>query len=172
MADPTIREILAGNFLFRDLSHQELTELTDQVWVENHPTGELIVREGDPADALFLLVSGGVNVIKEGDQFLAYLGPGGFFGEMALFTSDSFRSADVQAAEPTRCVVLSKDFVHQFCEDHPATGIKIYRSIIQSLSQRLRATSADLAMLMQSQVKSQAEVSAIVARVKAKRTDP
>ncbi len=168
MSDQSIREILAGNFMFRELSSDELTELTEQVWVEKHPAGEVIEREGEPADALFLLVSGGVDVIKKSGQFLAYLGPSGFFGEMALFSDEGVRSATVDAAEAPRCVVLSKDFVHRFCEEPPDTGIKIYRAIIESLSQRLQATSADLAMLMQSEVKSQGEVANIVERAKAK----
>ncbi|MEL6546558.1 MAG: cyclic nucleotide-binding domain-containing protein [Myxococcota bacterium] len=169
MPDPTIREILANNFLFRGLSPEELTELADQVWVENHPEGETIVRESAPADALFLLVSGGVNVVKRNGQFLAYLGPGGFFGEMALFIKDSQRTANVIAAEPTRCVVLSKEFVERFCEQFPSTGLKIYRAIIESLAQRLQATSADLAMLMEAQVKGQDQIEGIVARARAKR---
>lgn len=169
MSDPTIREILANNFLFRDLSPEELTELTEQVWVENHPEGETIVQENAPADALFLLVSGGVNVVKRNGQFLAYLGPGGFFGEMALFIKDSQRTADVVAAEPTRCIVLSKDFVERFCHAFPETGLKIYRAIIESLAQRLQATSADLAMLMEAQVKNQEQVESIVERARAKR---
>src|SRR5690606_13308863 len=123
-----------------------------ELWVEMLPEGSLVVREGDEADALYLVISGGVQV-RQKDQFLSYLGPGGFFGEMALFTEGLKRTAHCVAGTDTTCVVIRKDVLHQFCDREPKAGLKIYRAIIRALSERLQATSADLAMLMSTQVK-------------------
>lgn len=163
----TIRTALAGNFLFNTLEPAELDVLSEKVWVENFAGGDTIVAEGDDADSLFLVVEGGVNVAKRDGQFLAFLGPGGFFGEMALFSTASKRTADVEAASDTKCAVVNKSFIHDFCNSNPSAGIKIYRAIIEALAQRLEATSADLAMLMHNQVKAQDDVSDMVARAKA-----
>ncbi len=120
--------------------------------------GATIVGENDPADELFLVVEGGVNVVKRGGQFLAYLGRGGFFGEMALFTQALRRTADCVAADATTCVVIGASVLASYCDSHPASGLKIYRAIIRVLSERLQATSADLAMLMSTHAHPQDDV--------------
>lgn len=168
MVDTRFREIIASNFMFKELSSVEIVQLTETLSEQHFTGGSVIVREGEVADALFLIVSGGVNVIKTGGQFLAYLGPSGFFGEMALFSADGIRSATVEAAEDTRCIVVHKDVIHRFCSDHPNIGIRIYRAIIASLAGRLEATSADLATLMRCQVCSQREIGTLVARAKSR----
>jgi CRP/FNR family transcriptional regulator, cyclic AMP receptor protein len=163
----SLRDVLKQNFLFASLSDQELDALCSQVWVEQFPPNTIIVREGDVVDALYLVVDGGVNVAKQDGQFLAYLGRGGFFGEMALFSEGATRSASCIATRETTCAVLRKDTLHDFCSKRPDLGVKIYRVIIRTLSERLQATSADLAMLMRAQVKPQDVVARLVDQAKA-----
>jgi CRP-like cAMP-binding protein len=149
MSDPAkVAEALKNNFLFGGLTDDELGHLGSQVWTETIPAGSLIVREGDTADALYLVLEGGVNVIKSTGQFLSYLGVGGFFGEMALFLREARRSASCLAASDTTCLVLGKSILEKFADEHPVAGIKIYRVIIETLAERLQTTSADLAHLM------------------------
>lgn len=158
--------IARDNFLFNTLDDTELTALMSAVKVLSFATGAVIVREGDVADELFLVVDGGVNVVKRGGQFLAYLGRGGFFGEMALFTSSLRRTADCVAADATVCVVIGASVLATYCDTHPASGLKVYRSIIRVLSERLQATSSDLAMLMSTQAHPQDDVDKWVAKAK------
>lgn len=165
-----LRQVLHENFLFSTLADGELDALASQLWLEEFSAGATIVHEGEAADALYLVVQGGVNVAKQNGQFLAYLGRGGFFGEMALFTEGATRSANCIAALDTTCAVIRKEALHRFCEERPETGIKIYRTIIRTLSERLQATSADLAMLMGAQVRQQDAVSKMVEQAKAKKT--
>ena len=103
-----------------------------------------------------------LHVVKGEDQFLAMLGPNGFFGEMGLFTEGALRSASCVALTQTTCASVDRTALHDFCSQHPEVGIKIYRAIVGTLAQRLQSTSADLAMLMGSQVRSQREVTKIV----------
>jgi len=167
-----VQRALKANFVFDKLDAGEIEALAEHVWLERIPGGSLIVREGEEADALYLVVDGGVNVTKANGQFLAYLGREGFFGEMALFTEGAKRSATCVAAMDTTCAVVRKDVLHYFCESRPQAGIKIYRTIIATLSERLQATSADLAMLMGTQVKSQSTISAIVEQARRKKVEP
>jgi CRP-like cAMP-binding protein len=161
-----VERALRHNFVFESLDDDELAALAEHVWIERIPAGSLIVREGDEADALYLVVDGGVNVVKASGQFLAFLGREGFFGEMALFSEGAKRSANCRAAVDTTCAVVRKEVLDFFCAMRPSAGIKIYRTIIRTLADRLQATSADLAMLMGSQVQTQANVSAIVEKAR------
>jgi serine/threonine-protein kinase len=75
------------------------------------PAGEHIVREGEPADAAYVVVSGRALVYKmvQGERrVLREVGPGDVFGEMAILTS-SARTASVEALEECLLTVLSRD---------------------------------------------------------------
>ena len=140
--------------------------LADQVWLENIPSGSVIVQENEEADALYIVVEGGVNVTKADGQFLAFLGPGGFFGEMALFMEGSIRSATCVSTTDSTCIIIRKSVLDQFCSDLPQAALRIYRNIIKTLAERLQVTSADLAYLMGAQVKKQTAVSELVENAK------
>lgn len=155
-----VKGLLRKNYLFAKLTDGELDKLQQIVRRQTYAAGDHVVREGDMGDSVYLVASGGVNVTKEPDgHFLSYLGAGGYFGEMALFMPNPVRTASCVAALPTTCFILDKQSLERFAEDNPVPGNKIYREIIRALAERLAATSADLAMLMKSQVMSQDKVS-------------
>ncbi|MBI5507651.1 MAG: cyclic nucleotide-binding domain-containing protein [Deltaproteobacteria bacterium] len=169
--DDAIRALRA-NFMFASLSDEQLAAFAGQVWFEKIPAGSVIVREGEQADSLYVVVEGGVNVLKGAEQFLAYLGPGGFFGEMALFTEQSRRSATCQATVDSTCVVIRKAVLEQFCTSRPDAGLIIYRAIIRTLAERLQTTSADLAFLMGVHVRQQSAVQELVDGAKSRGRRP
>jgi CRP-like cAMP-binding protein len=159
-------EILGKNFLFARLDHAELEEVARVVKQEHYREGELVVREGDMGTSLYLVAKGGVNVTKMEGHFLAFLGAGGCFGEMALFLGSAVRTANCIAAMETDCLVVDKSVLDKFCADQTVAGNKIYREIIRVLAERLQATSADLAMLMRGQLMGQERVSQMVEQKK------
>lgn len=166
MQDETL-EILGKNFLFAALSPEELASLKDYLRPHEFAAGEVIVKEGEEGDSLFVVTKGGVNVCKEPDNhFLSYIGSGGYFGDMALFMPNSVRTASCVAAMKTQCQSIDKAALEEFCNAHPVPGNKIYREIIRALSERLAITSADLAMLMKSEMMGQSKVSELVASKK------
>ncbi len=157
-------EILRKSYLFAKLSNEELSEVAKVLREETYEPGAYVVKEGDPGESLYLVATGGVNVTKEPDNhFLSYLGAGGYFGEMALFLPNSRRTASCVAMLKTTCLILEKSALEGFCLSRPAIGVKIYQEIIRALAERLAATSADLAMLMKSQVSKQDQVSEMAA---------
>ncbi len=164
--DPQVLAALRNNFLFANLDDEEATALAREVWLEHIPARSLIVREGDEADALYLVVTGGVNVTKADGRFLAYLGKDGFFGEMGVFTPGQRRTATCETALDTLFAVVRRDVLTRYCDENPLAAVKIFRAIIRTMSERLQTTSADLAMLMSTQVKPQRDVDDIVARVR------
>jgi len=161
--------ILKANHLFADLDDIAIAELASKIWLETVPAGSKLVREGDPADSLYMVIQGGINVQKANGQFLSYLGTGGFFGEMGLYSTGLQRTADCVSAVDTTVAIIQKKILMDFCDANPSAGLRIYRAIATTLVERLQATSADLATLMGSQVKKQDDVAAMVERARKKK---
>ena len=97
--------------LFGDLSQTEAALLGLFVQRESAEAGKLIVRQGDEGDALFLIESGQVEVRARGEDgqetIVAKLGPGHYFGEIALVTGGP-RNADVVALTPVTLLRLDR----------------------------------------------------------------
>ena len=99
---------------------------------------EQIFQKGDPGDALYIVVSGSVQ-IHDGEHTVDTLGERAVFGEMALLDAEP-RSASVTAVDDALLLRLPSDAFHELVEDHG----EIARGIIHVLSQRLRARTEDL----------------------------
>src|SRR5205823_13629205 len=86
------------------------------------PFGEVIVREGEPADAFYLLVSGTARVVKRGESgdevALNVLHGGDSFGEMALLT-DTTRVASVRASGQVEALRLDRAVFSALTRSHP-----------------------------------------------------
>jgi CRP-like cAMP-binding protein len=99
--------------------------------------GEVLFREGDPADSVFRLLSGAVDVLRElgGDTIrLGTVPPGQFFGEMGVVENRRRRSATARAASEVEVEILTPtEFL-----DRIAGSPRAARELIQRLSQRLR----------------------------------
>jgi CRP/FNR family transcriptional regulator, cyclic AMP receptor protein len=102
---------IAGAELFRGLSKAQLDRLERVAHHRRYDPGAVIVEEGQGGIAFFIVVSGQTQVTRLGNDGrqheLRKIGPGGVFGEMALF-SDRPRTATVSAIEPTECLALHR----------------------------------------------------------------
>ena len=101
--------------VFADLPLQSVSSLTGELQLLDFPTGEGIARAGGPADKFFIVVDGAVEVDREGvggegvgGDTPVSLGPGQFFGELAILR-DRPRTATLKALEPTRVLALDRD---------------------------------------------------------------
>lgn len=160
-------ELLRKNFLFRELGDIELEKLGRVCIEEIHPAGKAIVTEGETGHDLYLVLKGGVNIVKgEGQSFLSYIGGGGYFGEMAVFLEAAERTASCVAAMDTTTLKIDRHTIDSFCEENPAAGVRIYRAIIKALAERLQATSGDLAMMMKAQIMDQSKITGLVGKTK------
>jgi CRP-like cAMP-binding protein len=91
---------------FAHLAPGQLAELLDLgEWV-NVPPGEAVVRQGEPGDAFYAVASGQVEVVED-DRMVNVLGPGSYFGEVALLL-DVPRTATVRARTPVRAYRLER----------------------------------------------------------------
>jgi len=132
----TKAEALARAPLFQNLSKQELGELakaTEDLEVEK---GKVLMREGDLGREFFVIVEGDVSVTKDGDEIRS-LGPGDFFGEIALIYEDARRTATVTAKSPLRFFVLTRQSFRSLLEHQP----EIEAKVMAALEERLGSAS-------------------------------
>jgi len=97
--------MLASVPLFSGLTKAQLRYVVQSAQERTFAPGEAIVRQGDKGIGFYLILAGKAQVERHGKP-VASLGPGQFFGEMAL-VDDQPRTADVKASAPVRCLVLS-----------------------------------------------------------------
>ena len=133
-ADPALMERLAAVPLFASLGKKELASVVDIGQPKSYKAGDKIVATGDKGIGFFLVLHGKVEV-RNGASTIASLNPGDFFGEMALFDEQP-RTADVVAAAPTECLVLSRWEFWGALGDKP----EALRTLMNVLVRRLRAT--------------------------------
>lgn len=104
--------------------------------------GEIIFREGDKGNEMYIIKSGKVEIIKKTGKeevVIATLEPKVFFGEMALF-GDPHRSATVRAAEDTGMIVITKEILDSQLKNVPEWFV----SILKTLVERLRETNKSI----------------------------
>jgi CRP-like cAMP-binding protein len=97
----------------------------------HYTAGQTVVREGDPATVLYLIVSGHAAVEKAGSK-VGSMGPGEFFGELALI-EDHGRTATVVAEDELECLLISAWEFRASLEEHPQMAIPMLNAIIARL---------------------------------------
>ena len=105
-----ICEYLRDTDLFRDLTPRTLADVANMFHAEDFSPGENIVLEGEEGDQFYMIETGKVEVRTRasGEEPVNELGPGAYFGEVALI-KDQPRNASIVATEPTTCFVLDRE---------------------------------------------------------------
>ncbi|HXM81619.1 MAG TPA: cyclic nucleotide-binding domain-containing protein [Burkholderiales bacterium] len=129
--------------LFQGLADEDLLTLAQRAAIRSVPGNEVIVREGDPADSLYMILSGKVKVYlrEQGgkEMLLDVKGPGQYFGEMML--DEQPRSASVMALQPSKLAEISGADFKAFLLKHPETALHVIRNLIRvtrGLNERAR----------------------------------
>ena len=104
MSDP-IAEVLASVPLLSGLDRRQLERLAKDFRERSVAAGTVITRQGDDHGMGFFVVAAGDVIVSVDGQELNRLGPGGYFGEVALI-SDRVRTATVTAATEVRLLVM------------------------------------------------------------------
>lgn len=117
---------MLGRFeLFGSLTPEQLVRLAPFVGFRSYDEGEVVIEKDDDGDAFFIIYSGGVEVTKPGllgfEKLITRLGPGEFFGELALLLRQP-RSASVVCTEPTELFVLMAPEFGRLLESEPEIG--------------------------------------------------
>ena len=136
--DAMAREALRASGLFGAVDEGALDVLVRLLRVRRFRRGETVFHQGDPGDALFVLASGSVKVVLPSDEgaepaIVAILGPGEFFGELAILDGAS-HSATIVAVEATETLVLHRDAFLDLIDTDPA----LRRALLASLAAEIR----------------------------------
>ncbi len=147
-AETTISEkivLLKGIELFESLSVGELAAIGSIAEEVEFPVGEVIIKEGDAGDMLFLIVSGEVSVIKDMDGLNEFeidrMTDGKYFGEMALF-EDTVRSVSIRTEKPSAFMVLHKQEFKEIVREYPQIALEICKALsgrIRRLHKKIEA---------------------------------
>jgi CRP/FNR family cyclic AMP-dependent transcriptional regulator len=136
--------------LFHNLNDAQLASIGAHLALRVFDRGEYILRQGDSADSMYVIVTGTVKVFSvdaddpDREVILKTLGPGEFFGELPLFDHEP-RSASVAALERCHLQILSYRAFQRAISGSP----DIAQKVMETLARRLRAADrkiGDLAL--------------------------
>jgi CRP-like cAMP-binding protein len=103
--------------LFSGLGDDELARIAGAANEVEFPPGQVLTQPGATGSGMFFIVEGTAVVDTRRDHL--ELGPGQFFGELALISSDATRTARVRAKTPLRCLALDRASFRSLVADHP-----------------------------------------------------
>ena len=107
-------ELLRTVWLFAECTDDELARIASLARVRPAADGTVIIKEGDPGDEFYVVLDGSAKVTIDGDV-VEDIGPGAFFGEMALIDGGE-RSATVTATSATQLMILERAQFNQMIE--------------------------------------------------------
>jgi CRP-like cAMP-binding protein len=122
--------------IFTGLSNDDLELLGRQMKERRFAEGAAVTTEGAGAAGFFVIVEGNANVNVAGEE-RATLGPGDYFGEIALI-DEGTRSATITAATDLKCYGLTAWEFRPFVEEHP----QVAWAMLETLARRLREAQA------------------------------
>ena len=137
MAAPNIANKLAQVPIFAGCTKRELAIITRASKEVSHKEGTVIAREGERGIGLFLILEGRCNVTI-GGKTKARLGPGDFFGEVALLDGGP-RTATVTAMSPVRLVGITGWVFRGLLMEHPSIALRT----LESVAGRLRSVTKE-----------------------------
>ncbi|HLM86560.1 MAG TPA: cyclic nucleotide-binding domain-containing protein [Solirubrobacteraceae bacterium] len=123
--------------VFADLPFQRTDSVLGELQTVKVDAGEVVVRQGGPADKFFILVDGAVEVEQQdesGATSVSSLGPGHFFGEVAIMRGTP-RAATVRATAPSTLIAVDRDVFR----DLVAQSLGMTADFDQVVRARLRA---------------------------------
>jgi CRP-like cAMP-binding protein len=145
-----VAEALAKIHIFKDLHRDGVERIAAVCAEESYRLGDVIFKEGDVGDKLYLILDGKVRISREvagmGEEALAVLGPGQAFGEMSLI-DDFPRSADARVHERCRLLVLTKTALEDLLFLDKDLAYEILWNFVKILSARLRETNDKMTFL-------------------------
>lgn len=123
--------------LFAELSDDSLQALADLATEFEAPAGQVMIRAYDPGLGMFVIEQGTV-VVDLGEREVE-LGPGEFFGELALLIPEGVRAARVRAGTDVRCLAIARDDFAQLLDREPRIAVAMLPVLARRLSDELRA---------------------------------
>jgi voltage-gated potassium channel len=124
--------------LFAELDDNTLLAIADIASEVEVPAGQVMIRPYDPGLGMFVVEEGRVVVeLSHGRE--VELGPGEFFGELALLIPEGVRAARVRAETDVRCLAIGRDDFAGLLDTEPSIAVAMLPVLARRLSEELRA---------------------------------
>ena len=120
-------QLLSETRLFAGVDADGLQGIADRITELEVPAGRVIARQGEIGTGFFIITSGSVRVIRDGEA-IAELGPGEFFGELSVLDGLP-RLAQVVSVEATTCLALASWDFEAVVREQPSVALAILREL-------------------------------------------
>ena len=120
-------QLLAQTRLFAGIDAEGLARIAARMTELDVPADRVIARQGEIGTGFFIIVTGKVRVVRDGET-LAELGPGDFFGELSVLDGKP-RNAQVVSTEPTTCLALASWEFEAVVREQPSVALAILREL-------------------------------------------
>jgi CRP-like cAMP-binding protein len=150
MSHPNLPGIQAVR-LFADLTEDDLKRLALIAEKRSFNSGGIIIREGDPGSAMYIITSGTIRVLKRSphskdDEEVAEMGRGTYVGLNALIER-SERGATIQAIEPTATLRIGFEELREMLNSDSEFAIRFWRTAAVGLSRQLRSANRSQSLM-------------------------
>jgi CRP-like cAMP-binding protein len=146
--------------LFKGLTNEDLDLLAKSLELESFPDETLIFNQGDPADKLYILVSGKVSIRfkPEDGEILTVteVEKGGVFGWSSALGRRSYTSCAVCLAD-SQSLCIHGDELRRLCSTHPETGVVILERLAEVIAERLTNTHKHVIEMLRQGMRTSAE---------------
>ena len=120
-------ELLSQTRLFAGIDGDGLARIADRITELDVPGDRVIARQGEIGTGFFIVASGSVRVVRDGET-LATLERGDFFGELSVLDGKP-RNAQVVSNEPTVCLALASWDFEAVVREQPSVALAILREL-------------------------------------------
>ena len=136
LGDNSKIDLIKGVPLFAGASKAELAKIAGIADEVDLPAGRTLIKEGDSAREFFVLIDGTADVTQGGKQIGKMMGPGDFFGEIAL-VAKAPRTATITTTSPVRALVITDRAFRQLLDESPEIAV----GVLTTLAERLAPTA-------------------------------
>jgi CRP/FNR family cyclic AMP-dependent transcriptional regulator len=147
-------ELLRRYPFFGTLSDEQLRQIAMIADEESHEAGKILLKEKAPADDLFLLIKGSVDLLFTVDEeyhpdrrkefMVGEINPGEIFGISALIEPHQYTSS-VRSDGPVQVIHIDGVALRQRCADDPRLACHLFSQVAKLALERLNATRVQLA---------------------------
>ena len=110
--------------------------IADRIELRDHPEGDVLFREGDPPEHLFVIREGAIDIVVSlpdgNEEVQRTLGPGRILGELGILGGHA-RTATARAAKPTQLWAIERDAFLELYESEPTVSVEIASSMASYL---------------------------------------
>jgi CRP-like cAMP-binding protein len=132
MSGPSI-EFLRGVPLFSEVSDRGLREIGGTLTSRSYTAGDTVVGAGEGGVGFFIVERGSADVARSDGQIVATLGPGTYFGEVALLAGSS-RTATITAATDLVCWGMTAWAFRPMLKSEPSVTLKLLEGLARQQS--------------------------------------